>query len=162
MKKFEVTIEPGYIREKYKIGLPAIAGIYVVYKCDYNPQSDTIDIKEILYIGETQNIHERHNGTKEEPTVHEHLEDFRREAKGDEHICYGVIPFKGSAYEREWLEASLIHFQQPDINTDHKDHYGYPAAEVKIYGDTSGWRSSNFAHPFDYGDEVEDKNIWKN
>ncbi len=84
---FKIKQSPGFYLDRDKATLPAVPGIYVVYKCDYDSFHDRVDVKEPLYVGETQNIRERHNGTPVHPKIHERDEDFIREAEGEGHIC---------------------------------------------------------------------------
>lgn len=161
MTKFELNHE-GYYRDCNRGNLPAVAGIYIVYRCIPNKTNNTIDIKEILYIGETENMRKRHNGTAGKPSKHEHYDDFVKEAGGEENICYGWIPLpKYSEEERKWIQDALIHMQQPPVNDASKQHYNHPAAEIRIYGAPDVWKMKHFAHPFNYSDELERKNLWE-
>jgi len=161
MRKFELNHE-GYILESNRQRLPKVARIYIVYKCFYNSLFDTVDVKDILYIGETENIYERHNDTPSSPGLHEHHSDFIKEAGGEGNVCYGWFPTEGmTADERKWVQDVLIHMQQPPINTDAKDHYNHPAVEIKIHGVPDAWKMSHFAHPFNYSDEIERKDLWE-
>ena len=151
MMKFNLLHEDGYYLDRNKQGLSKLPGIYIVYKCDNNSQDDTVDIKEILYIGETENIFERHNSS----TPHEHYDDFVKHAGGKDHICYGEILLPDvSEEERQIIEAALIHMQQPPINKTNQEHYNKPASEVTINGGPDCWESKHFIHPVDYGDEL--------
>lgn len=126
-------------------------GIYIVYRCDYDPRNHTVDVKEVLYIGETDDIYKRHNSA----TPHEHYEDFVKLAGGEEHVCYGTILLPDvSEDDRKIIEAAMIHVQQPPINTDHKDHYSKPASDITMTGGPDCWKTKHFIHPFDKGDEV--------
>lgn len=160
MKKFEINHE-GYCKDCFRCKLPAVAGIYIVYKCIPNKANNTIDIKDILYIGETENIRKRHNGTAGKPEKHEHYDDFVDAAGGEENVCYGWIPLSNNTEEeRKWIQDALIHMQQPPINDASKLHYNHLAAEIRIYGAPDEWKMKHFAHPFDYSDELEIKNLW--
>lgn len=158
MKKFNITHESGYYRNPKH--LPSVAGIYLVYKCNYNSSNDTVDIQDILYIGESENIHERHNGTEDQPRQHEHYCDFAAQAGGAEHICYGVVRLPNeSADERKWLQDALILMQQPPINTEAKNSYNHLAAEIETHAFPDVLNMKHFTFLFDYGTEIEDKHI---
>lgn len=160
MKKFKVQQEPGYVLDKNRNALPEVEGIYVVYECDVESFNGTVCLNKVLYVGSAKNIRERHNGTQEFSRNHDHYKDFVREAGGAEHVCYGVIPFKNNCdNDLKWLEYSLIHALQPDVNSDGKDYYKYPAAEVEVWGVPSCWRMRHFSHPFDNGDEIDKKDL---
>lgn len=151
MKKFNIHHEEGYILEKDKEALQPYPGIYVVYKCDYNPHDRTVDIKDILYIGEAENIFKRHNSD----TPHEHLEDFKRYAGGEEHVCYGEILLQDMSEEdRKTIEAAMIHIQQPLINWSSTFHYTKPASDILMTGGPDCWKRKHFIHPINNGDEI--------
>lgn len=56
MKTYTVNFED-YWREQNKSGQPNYSGIYIIYRCTYNPLTDRGTRIEIIYIGI---IHERH------------------------------------------------------------------------------------------------------
>ena len=58
MNTIQLNFE-GYWREKNKNGIPQYIGIYVVYRCIYKEVSDSVTLKEIIYIGQSNNIRER-------------------------------------------------------------------------------------------------------
>lgn len=59
MKDYILNFE-GYWRDCNKGGLPTYKGVYLVYRCNYNVQNDTVNLIEIIYIGQAENIHDRH------------------------------------------------------------------------------------------------------
>ena len=61
----------GYYRECNKSSLPAKAGIYCVYTCKYNTTLRKLEQLNLIYIGESENIYDRHKDNK-----HEHYKDF--------------------------------------------------------------------------------------
>lgn len=151
MKKFGIQHKPGYTLERNKHGLSKASGIYVVYKCDYDSLKDRVDVKEVIYIGESQNIYDRHITNK-----HEHYEDFVREAGGKEHICYGEILLPDvSDEDRKTIEAAMIHRQKPKVNDEkHKAHYAKPASDITMTGGPDCWKTKHFIHEHDGDDEI--------
>lgn len=59
MKDYILNFE-GYWRNCNRGSLPAYQGIYLVYRCRYNLQNDTVTLIDIIYIGQAENIHDRH------------------------------------------------------------------------------------------------------
>lgn len=49
MKDYILNFE-GYWRDCNKGGLPTYKGVYLVYRCNYNVQNDTVNLIEIIYI----------------------------------------------------------------------------------------------------------------
>lgn len=143
--KFTIKQEPGFYLDKDKATMPKCSGIYVVYKCDYNSYYDTVDIDEILYIGESQNIYECFNGTKDNPNTHECYNDFVEKAGGAQHICYGIIPVNEYPEEqRGWIQDALIYSQKPIINAlKKKKNYPHPAVEITLKEFPDCWNTSH-------------------
>ena len=61
----------GYWREKNKEGVPSRSGIYLVYRCVYEKESNTVGLREIIYIGQAVNVRER-------IANHDRLGDFEK------------------------------------------------------------------------------------
>lgn len=76
-----------------KENLPTYAGLYYVFATKLTAEGKLIG-KRLIYIGETDNIHKRHNGTKKEPKEHEHLQDFKDELKDEEVLRYATSKLK--------------------------------------------------------------------
>lgn len=146
--KFIIQQEPGFYLDRDRATMPKCQGIYVVYRCDYNSYYDTVDVKEVLYIGESLNIHEHHNGTPDYPRRHELYEEFVDKAGGSEHVCYGVIPMNEfSDEERKWIQVAMIFCQKPPINGEGKENYTHSAADIEIKGLPGCWRSFHISLP---------------
>ncbi|MDE5793174.1 MAG: hypothetical protein K2I08_00455 [Muribaculaceae bacterium] len=154
--KFTISQEQGVYLDCDKAYLPHIPGIYVVYSCDYDSSSGIAEIKDVLYIGETQNVNERHNGTPDHPKQHEHYEDFVRKAGGVEHVCYGIVPMEDYSDDtRVWIQDAMIFRQKPQINSGpEKYHYNHPAIDLTLQNFPNCWKTFHIFMPYDYGDEV--------
>ena len=50
MVKYNILFN-GYRRDVNKAGLPTYSGIYIVYRCTFNEEKQTVSLKELLYIG---------------------------------------------------------------------------------------------------------------
>ncbi len=143
-KTIKIQQEPGFYLDRDKATLPEIPGIYVVYKCEYDSFHDSVAIKEPLYVGETQNIRERHNGTPEHPKKHERYDDFVKEAGGEGHLCYGIVPLQEfSDEERKWIQDAMIFSEKPLLNEgEEKDNYYHSPISLQIFGFPSSWKST--------------------
>lgn len=58
MNTFNIDFK-GYRLEKDINTLPNVSGVYVVYRCVYDASTDTVDIKELLYIGQAMKLRDR-------------------------------------------------------------------------------------------------------
>ena len=61
MEKYNILFR-GYRRDCNRAGLPTYSGIYIVYRCTFNQEKQTVSLKELLYIGQAQNIRDRISG----------------------------------------------------------------------------------------------------
>lgn len=122
----------GYYIEHNKSSLPKRAGIYCVYKCKYNKKENAVSDLFLLYIGESENINERHNENK-----HEHYDDFCSYLSDGEILCYSYALVSDDD-ERMQCEAALIYKMQPPINTQNKDDFLYEKTHIKTSGSNSG------------------------
>jgi hypothetical protein len=103
----------GFWRNRTK--LPTYSGIYFVYAAKENDKDEVYD-ERLLYIGEADNIYERHNGTKEKPAKHNHYDDFVRLRKSDEVLKYVTAKYEGSEDKRREIQNALIFRNNPPIN----------------------------------------------
>lgn len=115
----------GYWRDENKNGIPTTSGIYIVYHCTYIPETDTVRLNNIIYIGQAENLNERIR-------THDKRADFIRECRGTENLCYSVAEV--SAAELDMVENALIYAQKPSLNERFKDMYRYSQAEFHLEG----------------------------
>ena len=121
----------GYYIERNKSSLPKEAGIYCVYTCKYNKKENSVSDLFLLYIGESENIYDRHKDNN-----HEHYDDFCSYLSEGETLCYSYALVSGD--ERMQCEAALIYKMQPPINTQNKDEFLYEKTHLKTSGSNSG------------------------
>ena len=133
-KVYKITFN-GYRRDKYKEGLPEYSGIYVVYRCVYNSMEKTVTLKEIIYIGKSNNI-------KNEVCYHARRKDFLEEAKNNETLCYTYANVSNS--NLDIVENALIFAQKPRLNENLVDNYNHETAQFLIEGKTSLFKYTDF------------------
>lgn len=125
----------GYWRHCNRGGLPTIAGVYVVYRCSYNQATDKVTLLEIIYIGQAENINERHKN-------HEKLSMFQGELKNGEELCYSCAGVDGSSLEL--IENALVFAQKPKLNDKLVDNYDFQTAHIKLDGCTACMKYTDF------------------
>ena len=108
MAKTITLVFKGYRWDVDKDGLDEYSGVYLVYRCKQDPQDNTISIKELLYIGEAENIRDRICNDQEK------RECWEGELKTDEVLCYSRAPAVESDQKR--AEAALIFKLKPICN----------------------------------------------
>lgn len=127
MKKICVDFE-GYWREVNKDGVPDQSGIYCVYSCIYDSSEKAVSIKKLLYIGESENVHDR-------LANHDRLDDWKEELLANETLCYsfGAI----SAGDRVRAEAAMIYKHKPPMNDEYVNRFSYEDTEMELSGKTA-------------------------
>ena len=126
----------GYWREMNKAGIPNEAGIYMVYRAVYNAFQDTIDPKEIIYIGQAGKGEERVCG-------HDKLPQFKKYLKDGEELCYAFA--KVDKEDLDIVENALVFKQKPQENDYLKDSYNHEEARFQVKGDTACLKMTEFS-----------------
>ena len=116
----------GYWREANIAGLPASSGVYCVYACKYNAHSGSVSIRELLYIGESQNIRERVEG-------HERWDDWRSELQLGEVLCFNAALISPKS-DRERAEAAMIYKHKPPCNVEYVNHFPFDTTSIQTKG----------------------------
>ena len=124
MKKYNVTFM-GYRRDVNAGTLPSSSGVYMVYRCKYNEESKTVDLKELFYIGQAFDLNHEIN-------YHARHEEFLAQAEEGEQICYAYA--RVDKADLDIVENALIFAQKPRLNQKLKNSYNHEAAELQIEG----------------------------
>ena len=125
----------GYWREINKNGVPSKSGIYLVYRCVYDDKSNTVGLKDIIYIGQAENVHDR-------IADHDKLKDFNAQLKQGEELCYSVAVVPSS--DLDVVENALIFAQKPILNDKLKDSFNHGAVTVKVDGRCACMKYTDF------------------
>ena len=114
----------GYWREANAKSIPAQSGVYSVYACRYSRPDDTVSIRELIYIGEAQNVRNR-------VSRHEKLPIWRLHLAAGEELCFN---FASIVADRARVEAALIHRHKPPQNTEYVRTFPYETTAVSTSG----------------------------
>lgn len=134
IKEYSLNFE-GYWREIDKDSVPSQSGVYLVYRCIYNDKSNTVGLKDIIYIGKSENIHDR-------IANHDRLSDFNAQLKSGEELCYSVA--KVPISDLDIVENALIFAQKPILNNDLKETFNHGAVTVKVDGRCACMKYTDF------------------
>lgn len=134
IKAYSLNFE-GYWREVNKNGVPSKSGIYLVYRCVYDKTSNTVGLKDIIYIGQAENAHDR-------IANHERLNDFNSQLQRGEELCYSFAEV--SASDLDIVENALIFAQKPILNDMLKDSFKHGAVTVKVDGRCACMKYTDF------------------
>lgn len=125
----------GYWRELNKNGVPSKTGIYLVYRCVYDAKSNTVGLKDIIYIGQAENAHDR-------IANHERLNDFKEQLQQGEELCYSFAEVSSS--DLDIIENALIFAQKPILNDQLKNTFNYGVVTVKVDGRCACMKYTDF------------------
>ena len=124
MKNIRLDFE-GYWLEANKNGIPDASGIYCVYACTYNANTDKVSIRELIYVGESDNVRNRISN-------HERLADWKKRLRSNETLCYS---FAGvSENDRVRAEAAVIFHHKPPCNTEYRNSFPFDTTTVTTSG----------------------------
>jgi excinuclease UvrABC nuclease subunit len=118
----------GYWREQNKSGVPAQSGIYCVYACTHDTQANTVSLRKLIYIGESDNVRSRISN-------HEKQRDWERRLKAGEQLCYnfGAV----TAASRARCEAAMIFKHKPLENTEYVNDFPFDQTTMNLSGKTA-------------------------
>ena len=125
----------GYWREINKSGIPSKSGIYLVYRCVYNAESNTVGLKDIIYIGKAENAHDR-------IVKHDRQADFNSQLQKGEELCYSFAEVP--AAELDIIENALIFAQKPILNNSLKTSFNHGAVAIKVDGRCACMKYTDF------------------
>jgi hypothetical protein len=118
----------GYWRERNIGGIPPQSGVYVVYECTYNSQANTVDLKKVIYIGESEDVNGR-------VANHEKWPLWRRHCGASNEICFSFAPI--TSPDRQRAEAALIFKHKPPVNDDYKYSFPFDETTMSLSGKTA-------------------------
>lgn len=122
----EINLEfNGYWREVNKGGVPAESGIYCVYACTYNSAEGTVSLRELMYVGESENV-------KKRLTDHEKLPKWKNRLRAGETLCYSFANIGN--VERIRAEAAIINYHKPPCNTEYINSFPYTTTTIFTSG----------------------------
>lgn len=134
MKVYNITFK-GYRRDVNAGTLPNYSGIYMIYRCKYNENTEKVSLKELFYIGQSKDLNHEIN-------YHKRHEEFLNQAKDGEEICYAYSQVDQASLDI--IENALIFMQQPRLNNNLKDNFNHPSAEFHIDGCTALLKEVDF------------------
>lgn len=99
----------GYWRDIHSDNLLDESGIYIVYVCTFNQQSNSVTLHRIIYIGESENIKTRVQNHNLKPC-------WLNQIGTGEELCYAFALCNEN--DRVIVEATLINQIKPVCNTN--------------------------------------------
>lgn len=125
-KEYIINVQ-GYFRDEVRKQFPQTEAIYFVYKGEYLTAEKFCLLKNILYIGETDNLYSIFN-------EHENRKEFIGSLKDDEMLFYTFANVQLSHEERKRIVEALIYELKPSLNRLNHDSFPYPPTRVVVEG----------------------------
>ena len=117
----------GYWRDANKGGISNDSGIYCVYECTYNNQTDTVKIHKLIYVGESDEVRDR-------IAKHEKYEDWLKHIRQGNELCFS---FGGvNSTDRKRSEAAIIFKHKPPENEEYKYSFPFDTTTMELSGKT--------------------------
>lgn len=131
----------GYYRDQSRKGFPHSPGIYFVYRGVFVPHLKTVTLRELLYIGETEDLYQRHND-------HDKRDEFITKLQEDEELFYSFALIENvSKKQRLRIESTLIYELRPQLNTQNMETYNYDKTIINVLGDRHAYVPSQIIAP---------------
>ena len=115
----------GYWLDEHKVSAPMDSGVYCVYAATYLPDTDRVFLRELIYVGESDNVGRRLEG-------HERTSDWKKRLRNGETLCYSMAPVESA--DRVRTEAAVIHKYKPPCNTEYVSRFPYTSTGVRTSG----------------------------
>ena len=122
MKTYNLTFD-GSWGDDVRDQLPKYSGVYLVYRGVYERGSFTC--REIIYIGQAENIRERHKN-------HEKRDLFLAKRRANEVIFYSCAPV--ATYDLDREENALVYEMRPILNDKLTESFPYPETIIESDG----------------------------
>lgn len=123
-KTYSIEFE-GYWREPNIGGIPDKSGVYCVYTCVFNQSNDTVDLKKLVYLGESENVNTRIKN-------HEKWNLWRKYLKQGEQICFSYSYIDSA--NRDRVEAALIYEHKPPVNDEYVNNFPFDRTTINTSG----------------------------
>lgn len=124
MKKIELNFNGCWLSKKNN-SIPSQSGIYCVYRCTYDKNTETVNLIKLIYIGEGKKVWDRLED-------HEKYKEFIEQLQKDEKLCFSVAIVDSK--DRERAEAALIFHHKPILNKQNKDNFNYEDTQIITSG----------------------------
>lgn len=134
MRTYNIQFE-GYWLERNKKDVPAKCGVYMVYRGKYNQEKNSVDLYEIIYIGQSVNMRER-------IVNHDHIEAFEDALNYGETLCYSCAAVDEG--DLDLVENALIIAQKPCLNETKQSNLDYSEKRFQVSGRCSLLKYNDF------------------
>lgn len=114
----------GYWRESKIQSIPDYSGIYCVYASTFNQKANSVSLRKLLYIGESEKVATRIKN-------HEKWSAWRKQLQYGEQICFSYAPIITG---RVRVEAAMIYKHKPPVNTEYVNQFPFDRTTISTAG----------------------------
>jgi hypothetical protein len=111
----------GYWRENEISTIPKISGVYCVYTCTYNPESNLVSLRSLIYIGGADDVCDAVAESEKWPEWRKHLQ------QGEE-LCFNMAVVDPPEIPR--VQAGLVFHHKPIENSEYLDSFPFEPTTV--------------------------------
>jgi hypothetical protein len=108
-------------------GLPHQPGIYCVYSCAYHPETDHIQIGQLIYIGEGEDVNQS-------LAANEGWPQWERLIAPGETFCVAAAPVQNPEDRCRIVAACVFYHQPPGNQEAFRDRFPYDQTVVNTAG----------------------------
>ena len=123
-RMFGMTFQ-GYWRDEHEQDLPSLSGVYCVYVCVDHPDTKEVQLTELIYIGETNDI-------RASIAIHEKHPLWKTHGNPGTDICYSYALV--DPQDRERCAAALIFQHQPRDNQEYRLAFPFGDTSISLLG----------------------------
>lgn len=134
MRTYIIQFE-GYWLERNKKDVPAKSGVYMVYRGKYNSVKNSVDLYEIIYIGQSVNM-------RDCIMNHDHIQAFQNTLNIGETLCYSCAAVDKK--DLDIVENALIIAQKPQLNETRLSGLDYSEKRFQVSGRCSLLKYTDF------------------
>lgn len=138
-KEFILNVQ-GYFRDEIRKQFPQAEAIYFVYKGEYLTADKACLLKNILYIGETEDLYKIFN-------EHENRKEFLESLKEDEMLFYTFAIVHLPLEERKRIVEALVYELNPLLNIQNNNSFSYPPTRVVVEGNRHAFIPASIEAP---------------
>lgn len=126
----------GYWREVNRVGIPEFSGIFFVYESCYDNFKKTVELKQLIFVGEAENI-------KAKIIAHPNYERWKSFLNINNELCFSVCYVAKEDIVR--VARAIILKHHPVANNKSEDNFPYDETVIAISGKTNDLIANNYS-----------------
>jgi excinuclease UvrABC nuclease subunit len=123
-QSFDISFD-GYWRDEKKGSVPASSGIYCVYSCVYDKSKKTVDLKKLIYIGQSADV-------KKRLANHDKYDAWKKHVVAQGELCFTFALVTSQNLDR--CEAAMIFKHKPVENSDYLNSFPFDRTTISLKG----------------------------